>query len=237
MDKNLITKTETIKLLEISAKSFNSLSIEPAMKKKNPHNKSLPMYLYDEAMILNLCGSKEILKYKKRKIQPKNYPEIFEKKYPNHKSALPIVCDCLFNLNRYAKYENCSKNNKNEIYSLKNELIEYLYENGYCNAVTEHIKEVSEKECFNCGGYGCDRCDYTGIYREGFKIIYYLFKFLINDIIYSWHQPAKSITFNIDLSNIEEQSMPTIDKKEVLLSKTKMKEAKELINWFLYKEI
>lgn len=122
----------------------------------------------------------------------------------NQKSTL--VMDAMFHLNHEVKGYPSRSRYAAAVYALKNELIKWLYENGYCVHVT---KERQTFECWDCGGTGSDgwhdydqclKCDGTGIYREH---VLYRFVFEYNGRRYIWHQPSGLVTWSVELSNDE----------------------------------
>jgi len=235
---SLICKSDVIKRLGISPSKFDKLGLEMVKTVKNQYHSYT--YLYDENEVNKLIGTPLIESFKKKEKKPKDYFSIFENKYHDHLEALPLVCHYLFNLNRYPKHASCSQENKEEIYSIKNEIIKFLYNNHYCIRVTEDFEEkfYHELECRNCHGWGCEECDYSGIYSEerNERIMYYCFYFSVNNVTYCWHQLQQYVYYHVEVStNISEQINPTIT-KEITLNKTKFKEAKELCKWFLSKE-
>jgi len=235
--KKFMCKTDVINRLGISSSKFDKLGLTIVKRYKNQYGY---IYLYDEDDVNKLSNTHLIESLKKKEIKPKDYFSKFDNKYSNHLEALPLICNYIFNLNRYSKHSKCSKQHQEEIYYLKNKTIEFLYKNHYCTSVKEHIEEkyYSELECRCCYGCGCEECGYTGIYREEWikEIKYYCFYFSTNNIIYCWHQPQQYVDFDVKLNtNISENLNPT-EIKEIKMNKSKFKEAKELIKWFLSKE-
>ena len=60
----------------------------------------------------------------------KNLPQ----KYPNSEDALRDAASAMFDLNRYCKSDDCAKNEREEIYSIKNDFVSLLYRMGYCTS-------------------------------------------------------------------------------------------------------
>ena len=205
----MISKTEACNMLRISTNKFNLLVLEPVKTYQNKYKKNV--YLYDKDTILQLSYSDVVTSLRGKERIKKNYLQIFEKKYKNHKDLLPICCDNMFNLNRYAKNYKCIDKNKTEIYKIKNEFIRYLYQDGYCTNVQKH-KDV--------------------------KKVYYSFDFSVKGVSYSWHQPLDRMSFKPILSpDCQVIPMPKIEtNKDIYLKTNKFKESKELIKWFLNKE-
>src|SRR5262249_10502915 len=104
------------------------------------------------------------------------------------------AAESLFNLNRYAKWPSCKNENREEIYSLKTELIRLLHHLGLATAVKLHEVERPGQTCHRCNGTGqadgyddedygdddggCSRCGGSGWWREPDKLVYVVFRFL-----------------------------------------------------------
>jgi len=117
---------------------------------------------------------------------------------------------CMFHLNRTAKHSA----GKDAIYTLKNHLVRWLYENDYCTSVYQHEQVL---ECYSCGGTGrhwtgesCWKCNGTGEYA---RIPLYAFRFDIGGCRYSWHQPACLVDFDIELADNDTPSSPYYEKR------------------------
>lgn len=106
--------------------------------------------------------------------------------------SLPSLCNDLFVLNILAR-EGQLMTDKYVVYALKDSLIEYLYQHGYCRQVVEHFQD---RECWACGGDGCFRCN-AGIYS---RIVLYAFRFYVGGRSYKWHMPKRRINFPVTLT-------------------------------------
>lgn len=89
-----------------------------------------------------------------------------------------------------------------QIYSLKDELIKYLYQSGYATEVRESLQE---RKCRTCGGSGeywtgemCYRCYGSGVYAIT-KL--YAFRFCIDGKPYAWHQLQKLVDYPVTLTD------------------------------------
>jgi hypothetical protein len=120
--------------------------------------------------------------------------------------SLRSACDTMFTLNAWAV------RNKGYaarwVYELKNHLVRYLYERGYCVAVTEQTQEIkcwgecvycyenedgeSEYE-YECGPH-CRRCGGTGVYK---RHVLYRFIFHVGGQTFVWHQPQSLVNWNV----------------------------------------
>lgn len=92
-----------------------------------------------------------------------------------------------------------------QIYELKNVLIKYLYQHGYCVEVKLHSQK---RVCHSCDGTGvhlysgedCWKCDGTGIFAV---TQLYAFRFDIAGRRYAWHQLRKLVDYPIVLTDAE----------------------------------
>lgn len=91
-----------------------------------------------------------------------------------------------------------------QIYELKNVLIKYLYQHGYCVEVKLHFQK---RVCHACGGDGiywngeeCWKCDGTGIFAV---TQLYAFRFDIHGKRYAWHQLRKLVDYPITLTDAQ----------------------------------
>jgi len=120
-------------------------------------------------------------------------------KYKSWRDALPAACASMFNLNRYAAHDSCSRDNRDDIYSLKNDFVRLLYQQGACIECVEHERELPAQYCFGCDegitdwGDECPRCDGTGIYRQSRTVVDVLFVFVVHGERYAWHQPERFV--------------------------------------------
>lgn len=242
MAENLIYKKTAIELLGLTPNSFDKLNLTPVKEVLNPHyRKAPPSKLYDRLTIEKLIDSELVKELQPKPRKPIDYTEKFLNRY-NHKSdAIEDVCFSMFNLNRYCKYDSCNIYNREEIYNLKNNLIEYLYRNNYCSKVYLHSKP-HDKTCYRCKGSGvffemgylddCYDCEGTGNYLGKTKLKFFVFSFDINGTVYTWHQPDHLIKFDVKKIDYEEEINPT-SIEPIEMKSGKFKEAKELIRWFL----
>ena len=236
---NLISKTDAAEILGLPLKKFNLLEIEPISRYINPHNKKLFIYLYDKAYIESLKDVEKVKSLIPKKRDPKDWNGIFYSKYTaaNDTKAISDVCQALFNLNRYAKHGTCSKSNKEEIYSLKNDVVRILYQAGYCISTTRHIKETDSRECRYCYGPGlrqgneCYDCDGMGtVNLDPYRFIVFVFN--VNNERYVWHQPEERIQFSIQVGEDSEEINET-EVKPINIPKNGLSEGKALLRWFI----
>lgn len=114
-----------------------------------------------------------------------------------------LVMDAMYHLNHLAKSHRW---NQDVIYTLKNGLVRWLYEQGYCTSLTA---EKQVQECWACDGTGedqyeygetCQKCGGTGAYREH---MLYRFVFKYQGKTYVWHQPERFVTWPIKFTDAE----------------------------------
>ncbi|MGJ5813700.1 hypothetical protein [Paludibaculum fermentans] len=159
--------------------------------------------------------------------------------YQNWRDALPIACEYMFALNRYAKHKECSSYLRDKIYASKRDLIRVLYENGYLTDCNEHETELAPKECWMCDGvetehdYPCYRCKGSGVVAPAKKLIFIMFKFAIGGKTYCWHQPRDLVRFTYSTTRSTETFELTHEEKEVSLPLTELSMAMELVQWTL----
>lgn len=235
----LIYLSTAAELLGITPYSFRKLGLEPTKMVTNPHYSSASKCaLFDKKEIEALHDDERVVKFRKRRKGKIDWNFVFTNTYGDWRTALPVACEGLFNLNRYVKHVSCSKRNKEDIYSIKNRLIRVLYENGYCIEAYIHTLRLDAVECWNCDGSGevysdfcCQPCAGTGIFKPSKIIEYYVLRFHVDGQNYTWHQPKEQVNYPIELTNTETTEINDIEIKEVFLNKSKFSQTKKLINW------
>ncbi|MCQ3977664.1 MAG: hypothetical protein DPW09_29910 [Anaerolineae bacterium] len=247
--KELCYKSTAIQLLGLTPTGFERLSaelgLEPEKIVENPHYSSAaPAKLYRRLTIEQLIDDPRLATFRPKTRKPVDYTTKFIKRYRgNAAAAITDAAQAMFNLNRYVKHETCSARNRREIYGLKNDLIRWLYEAGFCREAYLHLKELEAQECWNCSGtrvayyddYGvdtCRRCRGTGIYRGKRTLKFVVFRFFINEQPFSWHQRFEDVDFEVKFTG-DQQQMPEIEIKELEIPQRKLTEAKALVKWFL----
>lgn len=237
-DPNLLTSGAAARQLGISNAQFRKLGVKPVKTYINVYKQCCG--LYSPEQIDSLRSDPRVEEAKQRSARAKEAKERrqkerqakFEGLYPDWHDAVPDACDALFNLNRYAKYLRCSPGHKEEIYRLKNRLIQLLFEEGYCQECKEHLVQRPDLECWGCWGEGCERCDYTGLYRSG-PLVYIAFRFKVGDRFYAWHQPKDSVNWEISLTETPSDWEPEAGIKPLSLHQKDFAEAKALIKYIL----
>jgi len=229
---------------------------EPDEYAPNPRYRSAaPCRLYDIDRITRAeateAYAQRVAKLEARR-RGKDYQSDFRRRYGDATSpaALNDVAEGLFNLNRYAKHDRCSRAHKDEIYGLKNGLVKALFEGGHCTGWNLHeiVKPQKVLSCY-CTSYedddgfdcddvgGCARCNYTGIYRTlpELRVRFVAFRFEIIGCAYTWHQPDEMVTWNYSsVPRYEDANDWQPDAEKPLeMSPRKFARAKALIRWVL----
>src|SRR3990167_4171864 len=106
-----------------------------------------------------------------------------------------------------------------QIYTLKNALIRYLYEGGYC---VEATKTFQKRMCYSCDGTGvfwtgdeCLKCEGSGVYAV---TPLYAFRFMVGGRRYSWHQLEKLVDYPVTLTDHTPQEYQEPTRAEDVLS-------------------
>lgn len=164
--------------------------------------------------------------------------------YEDWHSALPVACEYLFDLNRYAKHHECGRMTRDRIYAAKNLLLEVLYHHGYSSECYEHHTVLDAKICFGCDGTGqdedfgnCMRCGGTGVFAPPKRLQFVIFRFQVEGKHYCWHQPYNLVRFPIVTTREPAEFSLTAEKKPVSLPFASVGEALELIEWVIAQAI
>jgi hypothetical protein len=120
--------------------------------------------------------------------------------------GLRSMCDDVFVLNVLSRERRLKKIDYRAFYTLKNLLIKYLYEYGYCIEVLEHKRD---HECWTCEGEGCFRCGGTGVHHTE---LLYGFTFYLAGKTYKWHQLQRFCDYAVKLTEIT--PMPYVSTSE-----------------------
>lgn len=232
---------------------------EPDKYAPNPHYKSAePMRLYRLSRVQLLEETAEFKRFQERKLKRRSSDEIlsdrfarFRDEYGDWESAIPDACECMFNLNRYAKHRTCSGTHKKQIYELKNGFIHVLYQTKYLRQCWLHVAKF-ENVCRACGLRGimddewelddeidaweqdiqCWKCDDTGIIRN--ERTFYCFRFEVKGNAFVWHQPKQSLTaFTPKVTDPPKEWGGVVEEKPLTLPKAKLAEAKALVRWVI----
>ena len=226
---------------------------EPDKFVKNPHYKSGPCAaLYHVERVEHFIAKRgdEIAQAKKHRcpeeIESERQRRLSAKFHDWRKAILPAAA-LLFSLNRYAKWERCTSNNRNEIYALKNSFLKVLCDMGFMTEARQHFIEIAGKECWSCGGSVrsyedldndgndfCQRCCGTGWFRAPSQRTFLALRFQISDTTFSWHQPAELVTWPIKLTtDAAVEFTPDVEEKAILLSARKFAESKALLRFVI----
>lgn len=240
-EPKLIYQTTAIERLGISKTQFLKLELPIAKTVKNPHIKRRKSYLYEEDAIDALVGSEQILtlQAEKRKARrQKDYAPIFAKRYSEWQEAIPLACEYMFNLNRYAQYSICRS--KEQIYDLKNQFIQVLYQRtAYTTSTALHYLAYPAKICYECEGRGqsfpdepCYYCAGSGEYLPPSRLDFVSFIFKVEEQTYSWYQPLKCVNFTVKYTE-ESRPMGELKKEQITMDRSKFPEGKALIRWVI----
>lgn len=114
------------------------------------------------------------------------------------RGSLAVAAESMWALNTFARQSE-DKELKRWIYALKNNLVQVLYQRGYCVHLT---RSFQRQECWGTRNYGCGphcpKCGGTGIFRENEL---YTFYFQIGGRRYSWHQPGDLVNWPVQLTD------------------------------------
>lgn len=164
------------------------------------------------------------------------------RKYPTLEPLLVDACTALFNLNRYAKWPNCTPANREEIYKLKSDLISLLCKRGLADRIYLHKQQLPAKPCFRCRGTGegdwydedgrCGKCDGTGIYLDAKELVFVVFSFVVGDDAtrFTWHQPRELVTWTFRETNPPD-TWEQSELKPIEMKRSKFADAKGLIRY------
>lgn len=233
--------TTAAKLLGIATKHVQAM-LEPVDYVDNPHCRSAGQVArYDPLDLVRVSNQKRVAVARKRcgPKPAKNFVPIFERRYNTRENAVPVTADALWNLNRYAKHKACTDKHREEIYQLKNSLLKALAERGYLRGVGEHTltKPKMQLECWRCDGLGCNRCNFTGVWRElpELKLKFLVLHYEIDGTIYRFHQPFECLFWKpYDFAPSMGTGTWTPEyEKPITLPASKFSEAKALIRWVL----
>ncbi|MCZ2153174.1 MAG: hypothetical protein LC114_04615 [Bryobacterales bacterium] len=180
--------------------------------------------------------------------QRERWAEGYRLKYVGWEAALPDGCAALFRLNRYTKSASSSAY-RDEVYRLKNRILELLYRHGYCTECYEHHRALGPKYCFGCDGAGssehvggsgavygdnCYRCNGTGIFRPATTLEFVCFRFNVEGTSYCWHQPKRLVKFGYRTTQDVSSFEAVEGKEQVELSRDELAAATDLLNWIDY---
>lgn len=149
-----------------------------------------PSYLEEQARIQQRELAEKARIYQRKLKEQVVVQSSLLRQYPSIESARLAACESMFSLNRHAK----RSYNRNEIYRLKNKLVETLYSDGFCTDCYPHSFETEAKLCWGCDGAAeywdegwCSQCSGTGYYRPSKVLRFVCFDFLVRRKKYSWH--------------------------------------------------
>ena len=250
----LISKTEAKQTYKVTDSELTGL---PHLHRPNPKYKcAAPMRLYARQQIERLTASdavqRRLAKHQRRSSanavaereaaqaahwqarseqrikRERQFRAAIAKHYPSWREALLPACEVMFNLNRAVIH---GRHDKDQIYTLKNRLIKLLYSQGACIECLAHKRTLLGKECYDCDGFGCERCNQSGWWGEPHTVRDFAFKFMVCGRVFAWHQPDHLITFNCEVSATEQGSPK--EEKPVEMSWWRMERGKHIIRYVL----
>jgi hypothetical protein len=228
-------------------KLANTLGLQPEAYYRNPHYRSGPECpLWPPEAVVALRDAPEVAAIQSRSAARRvarqrkaaERDDELAARYSDWRDAVLPAAEALFNLNRYAKWDRCAVSHRREIYGLKNDFIRLLYDKGYAVQVLKHKVERDDLECRACDGFGCERCEYTGIYRKGTPLVYIAFRFKIGEQFFAWHQPQEQITWKVEIRQSDNSGAAPWEpegEKPVSLSPRHFADAKALVRYVLAK--
>ena len=212
------------------------------IRRRKPYGKT---YLYDEDRVKEAEQAPSFLAWQEKKANPPppRKCKTLGERFPNWRDALPGAAEAMFSLNRYAKYNSCTLDNRSEIYRLKNGLIQVLYSIGAAEQVHKHVVPMPMQRCRACEGADtwdswqsdelgkCERCNGTGIYLEACNLVFVVFRFQVGDQAYSWHQPEDLLAFNPKFTANAEISGMSVEERPLKMDIRKFADAKRLVGF------
>lgn len=238
--------------------------IVPAKTYPNPHHRSTKAFLWAPADVRKLGKRKAVrdalaAKDTPRPVRGTSYWDaVFTKRYGCPGAAVGDAAEALFEVNRYARTDACSKANTGEIHQLKREFIDLLVRMDRVDRVVRIAMSRPGKPCWGCGGTGdptfgddfdqgdgddeyvdgggtsggpgsCSRCGGSRWYRAP-RVDYLLaIHVTVEGRSYSWVVPRESFP---DLRVDEESTTPPRVALDVgPLARPRTAERKALIRW------
>jgi hypothetical protein len=140
------------------------------------------------------------------------YPGCFTRRYRERNTAEAIAkaCEAMFALNRYAKH---SCTHSDEIYSVKNRLLELLWDQGFC--VQAHLARSPGDP-------------YQGLPGNQ----YWAFRFSVAGVTYSWHQPRRHAFWASERGEPQPHTV-LAEVKSVEMTERKLSAGLAVLHWVL----
>lgn len=245
---SLLTSAALAAKIGLTAAQFlrlaKKLGLRPEAYYPNPHYRSAPeVPLWAPELVDELAEHPELTASKTRSQgmraarQHKTAARLdnLTARYPHWQNALLPAAQAMFSLNRYAKWESCSPAHRREVYTLKNELVQLLYRQGCAVEVYRHTIKREKELCWDCGGDGCGRCNFSGYYHPRRKtLVYIAFWFQIEDQYFSWHQPERLVNWPVQFTaeSARWEHDPE-NEKPIELKSTQFADVKALVRYVL----
>lgn len=190
----------------------------------------VPIHRRRRIMTLIENGHKRLAARKSAK--PRDYTAGFAREYGSARNALLPAAHAMFDLNRYAKHQEYRDVTRYRIYLQKGRFIYLLHRMGLCESVQEHHQLREAKVCYRCEGSGCQRCDWTGLYKPEETVVYYAFTFRVEGTRFCWHQPEEEVDFPVTISG-SASPMPEIGVKPLTQWTSRIAKAQALVQWVI----
>ena len=160
------------------------------------------------------------------------YEDQFYIRYTKKVRAIQDAAQALYLLNRFCKNKRlCSYEQKEEIYHLKSQFINYLYDAGYCTKT--FAQEVNLPDCAHCLNQPpkdtiCSKCGRDAKKQNQF----YVFRFKIGAKSYQWHQPVHQFPHSIEVEK-KLAPMNKLKARDIHLKTEAVTEKMALLRWVL----
>lgn len=163
------------------------------------------------------------------KVRRRDYTSMFEEKYPDRRAAYLEACEMCFQMNRYAKWPSCKPSHREQIYRLKNALLQKLWSEGFCISAHKAFSPKKVLICNLCQGDGCYRCE-DGVYRTVGGNAYWALRFRVDGRMFAWHQPTHLAEWAFAVGEADPHEVRR-EEKPVDMPAKRFAEAKALIAW------
>lgn len=246
---DLVSTPEAAEIMGVPEPELTRLVKVLELKAARPGSKTEPRY-WDRQTIEALNQGPEGAEIREavaRKEEIKKIMSRLSGEYPEWKHALRPAADAMFNFNRFAKWSSTSQLRRRELYELKDQLIERLYNNGYCRELLVHATEAEEEDCEKCQGTGtdwksqpCTECEGKGAITLGAPQEHLAFCFHIDGGWYNWHTPRKGIQWHYELMESTAESpeprdwKPKGEEKPIAIEPEAFLHAEALIRFVLH---
>lgn len=175
--------------------------------------------------------------YKCRALAPGeeiSFEDRFYIQYTKKSEAIKDAAQATYILNRFCKNKRlCSYETKEEIYQLKGQMVNYLYEKGLC--IESYRQKIKMPNCDICKDRPafkkdkkCNSCGRKG----GLNDQFYVFRFKVGNKTYQWHQPIDLFPHEVTVTK-ELAPMNKLKSKDIYLKPKEVEEKLALVKWLL----